>query len=100
MKEKVFKLVGDILSNTIREKGWDKFLALEQLKRDWSDLVGKQIAQNSQPVFIKENKLTVEVSSPIWANQLNFLKDKVMETINHYYKKEVVKEIYFKMKAS
>ncbi len=98
MNEKNFRLVGQLLSQAITEKGWDKFLALEQLKRDWPKVVGVNIAEHSQPVFISDYKLSVEVESSIWANQLNFLKDKVMETINEYYKKEVVKDIFFRIK--
>ncbi|MDD5065412.1 MAG: DUF721 domain-containing protein [bacterium] len=98
MKEKKFEKIGDLLSELVQKKGWNKFLALEQLKKKWPEIVGQNIGNHTTPLSITHKKLFIQVDSSIWANQLNFLKDKIMETINQYYKKELVNEIFFTVK--
>lgn len=94
-----FKNIGDLLQKLIEKNKWEKFLALENIKKDWPAVVGENIAGHTIPTFIKDKKLFIDVDSPIWSNQLNYLKTKVISTINSYYNKEVIKDIFFKIKS-
>ena len=61
----------------------------------WNDVVGKTIAQNAQPEKIRNGTLFVKVSSPVWMQQLQFMKEMIVEKLNQRLKGEVVKTIFF-----
>lgn len=61
----------------------------------WNDVVGAVIARNAQPEKIRNGTLFVKVSSPVWMQQLQFMKDMIAGKLNHRLKSEVVKNIFF-----
>ncbi|MGH7798336.1 MAG: DciA family protein [Candidatus Binatia bacterium] len=61
----------------------------------WNDVVGKVIARNAQPEKIRNGTLIVKVSSPVWMQQLQFMKDMIATKLNHRLKRETVKNIFF-----
>lgn len=62
----------------------------------WDDVVGEQVASAAQPEFIRDGKLFVVAKSPVWANELTFYKQGIMEKLNRRAGGTVVKEIIFK----
>jgi hypothetical protein len=61
----------------------------------WDQAVGEAVARNAQPEKIRQGTLFVKVSSPIWMQQLQYLKETIAEKINQELGKEVVKNIFF-----
>ena len=61
----------------------------------WNDVVGRTIANNAQPEKIRNGTLFVKVSSPVWMQQLQFMKEMIVEKLNQRLKGEVVKTIFF-----
>jgi len=61
----------------------------------WNEAVGDTIARNAQPEKIRQGTLFVKVSSPVWMQQLQYLKDTITDKINQTLGKEVVKNIFF-----
>lgn len=61
----------------------------------WNDVVGGVIARNAQPEKIRNGTLFVKVSSPVWMQQLQFMKDMIAAKLNHRLKGEIVKNIFF-----
>jgi hypothetical protein len=61
----------------------------------WNDVVGKPIARNAQPEKIRNGTLFVKVTSPVWMQQLQFMKEMIAEKLNQRLKGEVVKNIFF-----
>jgi hypothetical protein len=53
------------------------------------------IARNAQPEKIRNGTLFVKVSSPVWMQQLQFMKDMIAGKLNHRLKGETVKNIFF-----
>jgi predicted nucleic acid-binding Zn ribbon protein len=58
-------------------------------------VVGKTIAVNAQPEKIRNGTLFVKVTSPVWMQQLQFMKEMIAEKLNHRLKREIVKNIFF-----
>ncbi|HYY24156.1 MAG TPA: DUF721 domain-containing protein, partial [Candidatus Udaeobacter sp.] len=48
----------------------------------WNDVVGKPIARNAQPEKIRNGTLFVKVTSPVWMQQLQFMKEMIAEKLN------------------
>ena len=61
----------------------------------WNEVVGRTIANNAQPEKIRNGTLFVKVSSPVWMQQLQFMKELIAEKLNQRLKAEVVKTIFF-----
>ena len=61
----------------------------------WRDVVGSVIARNAQPEKIRNGTLFVKVSSPVWMQELQFMKDMIAGKLNHRLKSDVVKNIFF-----
>jgi len=61
----------------------------------WNDVVGQVVARNAQPEKIRNGTLIVKVSSPVWMQQLQFMKDMIAAKLNHRLKGEIVKNIFF-----
>lgn len=95
---KNLKTISNVLDNFIKKKKWEKNFALERLKEDWIKVAGKNIALHTTPLYIKGKKLFIEVDSPIWSTQLNYLKNQIIETINNYYDMDIIKNIFFSIK--
>jgi len=61
----------------------------------WNDIVGNTIARNAQPEKIRNGTLFVKVTSPVWMQQLQYMKEMIAEKLNQRLKTEVVKNIFF-----
>ena len=48
----------------------------------WRDVVGQTIARNAQPEKIRNGTLFVKVSSPVWMQELQFMKEMITEKLN------------------
>ena len=61
----------------------------------WNDVVGKTIARNAQPEKIRNGTLFVKVTSPVWMQQLQFMKEMIVEKINQRLDCAAVKNLFF-----
>jgi hypothetical protein len=61
----------------------------------WNQTVGAAIARNAQPEKIRNGTLMVKVSSPVWMQQLQFMKEMIAAKLNEQLKSTVVKNIFF-----
>lgn len=61
----------------------------------WNDVVGVPIARNAQPEKIRNGTLFVKVTSPVWMQQLQYMKIMIIERINQRLKADIVKNIFF-----
>ena len=59
------------------------------------NVVGAVIARNAQPEKIRNGTLFVKVSSPVWMQQLQFMKEMIASKLNQRLKGEIVKNIFF-----
>jgi hypothetical protein len=61
----------------------------------WNETVGSTIARNAQPEKIRNGTLFVKVTSPVWMQQLQYMKGMIAEKINERLGNPVVKNIFF-----
>ena len=61
----------------------------------WNDIVGTTIARNAQPEKIRNGTLFVKVTSPVWMQQLQYMKEMIAEKLNQRLKADIVKNIFF-----
>ena len=86
------------LENFLKEKKWSKKIKGYQIISDWENLVGKEIAQASQPIKIQDKCLFLAVKSNVWANELNLRKGELIEKINRKAGEKIISNIMFKIR--
>jgi hypothetical protein len=87
--------VGDVLSHSLKRLELSSRLDEYGVWPIWNDVVGKTIAINAQPEKIRNGTLFVKVTSPVWMQQLQFMKQMIAEKLNQRLKREIVKNIFF-----
>ena len=61
----------------------------------WNEIVGPTIARNAQPEKIRHGTLFVKVTSPVWMQQLQYMKEMIAERLNQRLKTDIVRNIFF-----
>jgi predicted nucleic acid-binding Zn ribbon protein len=51
------------------------------LQAGWTDIVGVEVAANSEPVRVADGTLVVVTRSSAWSHQLSFLADRVLAAV-------------------
>ena len=77
------KLIGELLNELIQERDWKSGLSEGEIFVKWGEIVGADIAANSEPVEIKEEKLIIKCASTAWATQLNLIKAQLLQSIQN-----------------
>jgi len=94
-KDPQIERIGDVLDKSLKRIAPAMRLDEYGVWPVWNDVVGKTIAQNAQPEKIRNGTLFVKVSSPVWMQQLQYMKEMIAEKLNSRLNAEVVKNIFF-----
>jgi predicted nucleic acid-binding Zn ribbon protein len=70
--------------------------AVAALTAAWPQVVGEEVAANSQPVQLKQGRLVVAVSSPAWAQTLQFLETTIAAGLNQRLGGAAVERVSFR----
>ncbi len=65
--------------------------------KEWDDVVGPAISRNAQPLWIKDRRLRVTVSDPIWLQELKFVEENIKEKLNEKLGRKAVDKIEFRI---
>lgn len=87
--------VGEMLETSLKRLDLNSRLTDYGVWTIWDQAVGSAIARNAQPEKIRNGTLIVKVSSPVWMQQLQFMKDMIAAKLNEQLKRDVVKNIFF-----
>lgn len=87
--------IGEILEKSLKRLDQSGRLAEYGVWPIWNEIVGPTIALNAQPERIRQATLFVKVTSPIWMQQLQYMKEMITDKLNERLMSEVVKNIFF-----
>jgi hypothetical protein len=87
--------LGDLLDRSLQRLEIKPQLEAYGVWPIWNEVVGKPVARNAQPEKIRRGTLFVKVSSPVWMQQLQFMKDLIADKLNRRLGAEVVNNIFF-----
>ena len=63
----------------------------------WDDVVGPAVSRNTRPSWIKNCKLRVTVSDPIWLQELKFVEQTIRDRLNKRLGRNAVEKIDFRV---
>src|SRR5919106_4708216 len=87
--------LGEVLDNSLKRFQLSPRLDEYRVWPIWNDTVGPTVARNAQPEKIRNGTLFVKVSSPVWMQQLQYMKEMIAEKLNHRLRAGLVKIIFF-----
>jgi predicted nucleic acid-binding Zn ribbon protein len=64
-----------------------------QIATIWKETIGKNIARYTKQIELKDNKLTLYVTSPVVKKELLMLRSEIIAQLNKKIGKELVQEI-------
>lgn len=97
-KLKKLKPLGNYLPNVLDKMGLKNRLIEQRAVLLWHRAVGKEIKKQTVANRIEQGVLYVSASSPIWVNELNYLKAGIIKKLNELAGEKVVKDIKFYFK--
>jgi len=63
----------------------------------WEDVVGPAVSRNTHPSWIKDRRLRVTVSDPIWLQELKFVEETIKDKLNKRLGRKAVEKIDFRI---
>ncbi len=89
------QVIGNVFTQLFHDLGINKTIQQNMAVSRWSEIVGERIAQISEAERIENGVLHIKVSSPVWRNELVFMKSNLINSVNEKLAKNVVKDIKF-----
>jgi hypothetical protein len=73
--------LGEVLENFFNRSGMRRRLAEQKVLDSWKRIVGRGIAEQTQPLRIQNGVLQVRVSHSVWMQQLQFMKGMILQKV-------------------
>lgn len=76
-----FKSLNQILGSIQEQSKWEE-QPFRRLVKCWAETVGAAVATHTRPVSIQRDVLWVATSSAVWAQELSFGRQRILEKLN------------------
>ena len=86
--------LNELLNELVTTKDWRRGLAEGNLFSKWSEIVGAEIAANSEPITLLDGRLTIRAASTAWATQLRLLAPDLLKSIQTQAEGALVEELF------
>ena len=90
------RLIKDLLSDYFKGSDFKEINETINLNKSWKKIVGKAISQNTEIVNIKNGKITIKTTTPIWRNELTFQREDLLNKLKKEEPELNVKAIEFR----
>jgi len=87
------RTLGDVISDFLKESGLEPKLREREVLSQWDQIVGTLSAKSTQSIYVKERKLFIHIRSAVIKNELNLIKQGLLEEINRRAGYDMVDEI-------
>ncbi len=95
MSNKSPRKLDSIVHDICHDLGMDEAYEQHRAIKAWPEVVGESIARVSKVRHCKDGVLYVRISNPSWRNELHFQKRSVIDKLNKFIGKELVRDIVF-----
>ncbi|MEE9530529.1 MAG: DciA family protein [Syntrophobacteria bacterium] len=88
--------IGSILKQLFQDQKWENNIEASLPLLRWQEIVGSQLARQTQPEFFKDGVLQVRVENSVWLNHLRFLAEELRQKLNEELPSLKIKELRFR----
>jgi len=78
--------LGEILEAFFIRLGWSEKILEAKAIDYWTEVVGKEIAEKTQPFRVRNGVLQVRVPNSVWMQELHFFKNHILQKLNQRLK--------------
>jgi hypothetical protein len=90
------KSIKNLLSDYFKGSDFKEINETINLNKSWNKIVGKTISKKTEIERIKNGKITIKTSNPIWRNELTFQKEELLKRLKKEEPTINIKEIEFR----
>lgn len=83
------KRIGNLISPLVAGLGLEEAMRFEQIRKEWSGIFREPLSLHMFPCSLKHGELLITVDSPVWHQQLIFLKSEILKNVIPYGVKDV-----------
>jgi predicted nucleic acid-binding Zn ribbon protein len=98
-KKDRFTSIKDIISSLLKDPSLPFNPADARIWEVWDEAVGPGIAGHARPSWVRKGLLRVEVSDPIWLQELEFVSDDIRERLNQRLGGKRIKRLEFRLSS-
>ena len=84
-----------MLQEVIKKYGLNEKLETGRVFAEWKNWVPGPVAQNTEPVKLKNGVLFVKVTDDAWRSELPYQKKNLLDIVNRNMNKKFIKDIKF-----
>ncbi|WP_416674309.1 DUF721 domain-containing protein [Egbenema bharatensis] len=77
-----FTSLTQVLGGLENQDKWEKRRQFRQLSHCWTEVVGVAVAAQTRPLYVQRQVLYVATSSSVWAQNLAFERQRILEKLN------------------
>ena len=88
-KKGLVKRVGNLISPLVAGLGLEEAVRFERIKKEWPDIFREPLSLHMSPCSLKHSELLITVDSPVWHQQLVYLKGEILKSVSHFGVKDV-----------
>jgi hypothetical protein len=96
MRKSNTQSISNVLKSYVRENNLERKLNELDLIKSWESVMGKTVARYTGNLYIQNNTLFVETTSPIVRNELLMMREEIRIRLNEVAGEEMIKTIIFR----
>lgn len=89
----------DLVQQLLQQRGMEGKIEEYRTWQIWDEVVGPQIARRARPIRIRDGVLEVRVDQPVWMQQLQLLKPRILVRLNQALGKELLRDLFLRRGA-
>ena len=93
MRRSKTQKIEELVKTILKEQGLDVKLKELELIKTWEKVIGKNVANATTDLYIKNRKLFVHVRSSIVRNELMLIKTGLIQALNEEVKDKIIDDI-------
>ena len=90
------KSIKNLLSDYFKGSDFKEINETINLNKSWNKIVGKTISKKTEIASIKNGKIIIKTTNPIWRNELTFQKEDLLKRLKKEEPQINIKEIEFR----
>lgn len=87
--------MGEVLGEFFKRTGMNRRIQEQKVLNCWEEAVGGGVAEKTQPVSVKNRVLRVKVVNSVWMQELQFMKELIMQKIHQQIGKNILQDLRF-----
>lgn len=85
-----------VLKETLKKTGVKQKLKANSTHLVWREVVGDKISQNVETKEIRNGVLFLEAKTPVWRNEIQLIKNNIINKLNKKLKNNIIKDLRIK----